>query len=371
MQKPGDEKDDYYYDEEKEYQKLREEDKEYQDQKKELQKLRKQNKKLREWQKNHEEKEERKRRADAIRRDRRAAIIQQDITTTQTKIKLRITTILAMHRTVASDTVKDRLTMDVYNQIITGEMRANYGLADLLREDSEDLLTILDAYIIPEVKRLVTQNRRRSRPQKMNPSAANVRNRVILTTGSSEINDMTWEHKDAAKSVAMLCKKYGVPKVLEKKKGGVAIWTADQLTHTCFVRIEVLDEQIPHCKPAKHVDNIYHYINYDVSPEKYLDVMSLSGSVAYDPLKKWLRARCASEKANIATLAMATQIGEGNVTLKFVQAEGLYKTWILSTKKAGIVKTLYALLCFNIKHQRGNPRSDGYWPLAFPEGCAN
>jgi hypothetical protein len=182
-------------------------------------------------------------------------------------------------------------------------------------------------------------------------------------------DDLEWAHKDAAESVVVLTEKYGAPKILHKGQGGVAIWTADQLKHTCFVRIEVLDESVAHCKPAQHRDHTYHYVNYDVSPEKFLDVTSLSGSVNYDPLKKLLRARCGDEQANIATLALATQIGEGNVTLNFVQGNQMYKAWIQSTRKPDNVKKLYELLCYNVQNQKGNPMSDGVWPLAFPEGC--
>ena len=185
----------------------------------------------------------------------------------------------------------------------------------------------------------------------------------------ADASELEWKHKDAAESVVILTEKYGAPKILHKAEGGIAVWTADQLQHTCFVRIEVHDESVYHCKPAEHRDHTYHFVNYDVSPEKFLDVTSLSGSVNYDPLKKLLRARCGDEQANIATLALATQIGEGNVTLNFVQGNDMYKAWIMSTKKPDNVKKLYELLCYNVQNQKGNPISEGVWPLAFPEGC--
>ena len=34
-----------------------------------------------------------------------------------------------------------------------------------------------------------------------------------------------------------------------------------------------------------------------------------------------------------------------------------------------MVDQMYDLLCFNLKHQKGNPNSEGHWVLAFPEGC--
>jgi len=155
--------------------------------------------------------------------------------------------------------------------------------------------------------------------------------------------DLRWRHKDAKKVYDRLVEKYGYPKFVDKYKGGMAVWGRNQLKDTVFVRHELLDESIVHKFPTRHRDFLYSYINYDVPPEKLLDILSLSGSITYDPLKKWLRARCGSIEANIATLALATQIGEGNVTLGYVQDNQMYKAWLKSTKSPKNVTKLYDL----------------------------
>lgn len=96
--------------------------------------------------------------------------------------------------------------------------------------------------------------------------------------------------------------------------------------------------------------------------------MRLSGSVRYDPLKKWLSARCGSWEANVATLALATQIGEGKISINYIHDNELYKEWIMSTQREKNVSKLYDLLCYNLKHQTGFPEPEGIFNLAFPEG---
>ena len=180
---------------------------------------------------------------------------------------------------------------------------------------------------------------------------------------------LNWSHRDAADYLPVLVAKYGQPSSIDPSPGGTIVWKKERLMNTCFDRIELRDESIAHCKPMDHRDFVYFSVNYDVSPSRYLEVSSLSGSVTYDKLKKLLTARCGSAEAAIATLALATHIGEGHVSLTYVQANEMYKQWILDTKNPGKVDQMYDLLCFNLKHQKGNPGSEGSWPLAFPEGC--
>mgnify|MGYP001059045026 CR=1 FL=1 len=123
--------------------------------------------------------------------------------------------------------------------------------------------------------------------------------------------------------------------------------------------------------PLPHRDFLYTYINYDVSPNIFTDVLSLSGSVSYDPLKKLIRARCGSQEANIATLYLTTEIASGNQTIEDIQKNKIYKQTILSTKDAQAVNNLYNKLCNNVKTQKGNPQFTGFWPAAFPEGCCD
>ena len=178
-----------------------------------------------------------------------------------------------------------------------------------------------------------------------------------------------WENSDAAAYLHTAVSKWGKPAHLSRKKGGYAIWNKEQLKNTCFDLIELKDESVPHCVPLPHRDFLYTYINYEVSPDLFKDVLSLSGSVSYDPLKKLIRARCGSQEANIATLYLATEIASGNQTIEDIHNNKLYKETILSTQNPKNVENLYKKLCDNVKNQSGDPGFTGYWPAAFSEGC--
>ena len=192
---------------------------------------------------------------------------------------------------------------------------------------------------------------------------------LVLALHMNNSNNMKWEHKDAVQQYDLLVKKYGKPNIEDLNKGGICIWRKDKLKSTCFDYIELLDESVPHCVPAPHRDFLYTYVKYEVPVDKILDVTSLSGSVAYDPLKKSLRARCGSEAANIGTLYLATSIGNGKITLDEIQQKKLYKEVILSLRNKQNVALYYDILCTNLKEQPGDPNWSGYYPLAFPEGC--
>lgn len=187
-----------------------------------------------------------------------------------------------------------------------------------------------------------------------------------LNLGSVSLD---WHNRNAADYVQILMKKYGQPSAIDPQAGGLAIWKKTKLLNTCFDRVEVHDEAVPHCKPVKHLEFIYAYLNYDVSPSRYMEVMSLSGSLSYDPLKKQLRARSGSLEGCIAILALATQVGEGHMSLNYVQANNLYEQWMISTQNPDKTDRMYDLMCFNCKHAQGDPVPSGFWPLAFPEGC--
>ena len=193
----------------------------------------------------------------------------------------------------------------------------------------------------------------------------------LITVTHSDGDDFGWEFKDAVAQCKLLTDKYGEPSNIDKSKGGMAIWHRDKLKKTCFNKIVILDESVAHCVPKPHRDFLYTYVKYEIPEDKVLDVTSLSGSVAYDPLKKTLRARCGSEEANIATLYLAVSIGNSKITLSEVQENELYKKTIESTVSAQNVELYYNKLCKLLKNQPGNPDWTGYYTLAFPDGCCD
>lgn len=193
---------------------------------------------------------------------------------------------------------------------------------------------------------------------------------ILLLVILGEKKKIKWRNKDAIEQYRLLTNKYGKPCVLNPNKTkGLAIWHKDKLKDTCFEIIEIYDEKISHCVPLPHIDFLYTSVNYEIPNDKVLDVISLSGSVSYDPLKKLLRARCATEDANIATLYLATSIGNGKVSFDRVKKEKLYKKTIESLSSPENTEIYYRKLCQNLEKQPGNPKWTGYFPLSFPEGC--
>lgn len=148
-----------------------------------------------------------------------------------------------------------------------------------------------------------------------------------------------------------MAEKYGQPSAVDPTPGGIAIWKRDRLANTCLDRIEVRDEAIPHCVPTNHLDFVYAFVNYEIAPSKFADVTGLSSTIGYDYAKKQLWARCGTIDAAIATLALATQIGEGAIALNYALSNHLYSQYLNSSENAEDATRMYDLLCYNVKHQ--------------------
>lgn len=150
-----------------------------------------------------------------------------------------------------------------------------------------------------------------------------------------------------------------------------------------FVEHIVRDETVHHLCPKQHLDFFYSYIRIDITPKQLKNVIMLSGSVGYDPLKKMLYARCAGLAPNIATLKIATDIiiekkvkveledDDNNSikisykTLRDIQKKGIYgKTIRKCIDNKFFLKETYINLAKNIKII-GVKKDIGYWKGAF------
>ena len=78
-----------------------------------------------------------------------------------------------------------------------------------------------------------------------------------------------------------LRKKYGRPDLIDKSKGGVAIWKRETLKKRGYpwYRIEIHDEQIPHNDPANHFDFLYTWYPIDIPENKISQVLQISKSI--------------------------------------------------------------------------------------------
>ena len=189
---------------------------------------------------------------------------------------------------------------------------------------------------------------------------------------------MTWENSAAVKEFAFLKALFGEPSHYDGRTGGLAVWNHSVLSKAklfkrpvCFVEYVLKDEAVHHKFPSEHYDNQYAYVEVDIEPQTLEYVLSLSGSVSYDPLKGWLYARCGTLMANIATLYLAMRIIENPARLRSIQQNGVYgKLLALVHDPKGIhganmkkLGKVYAGMC----RMRANlpSKNRGYWRGAF------
>jgi hypothetical protein len=193
-----------------------------------------------------------------------------------------------------------------------------------------------------------------------------------------------WDHENAAKSLDHIITILGTPSVFSNLKGGIAIWNKDVLNQkkfyglsNCYHEVILRDENIEHYCPARHYDFLYTYIEVPVDPHQFKMIGSVSGSVAYDPLKNLISARCGSLEANIATLKLITDLLlENNVdmpnygikysNLEEARSNNAYKKQIMMTSSDDAVKMLYKALKRNIEKLNSEKKlNKGFWKGAF------
>lgn len=133
-----------------------------------------------------------------------------------------------------------------------------------------------------------------------------------------------WKNRKARNFYDRIRRRLGKPVFVANVGNGMAYWKTNGL----FTEHLLRDEQVSHCVPAKHHDFFYSSIKFYVPPEKLKDMLSLSGSVNYDGLKKHVTARCASLEANIATLFLALSIASGRMKIKHIKKQRLYGKYI-------------------------------------------
>lgn len=144
-----------------------------------------------------------------------------------------------------------------------------------------------------------------------------------------------WIHKKPKLFYPKAVKLLGQPLYTVNKPYGVALWKGNNL----FSHHLIMDEEVAHCQPARHTDFFYSFVKFYVPPQHRENVLSISGSIAYDGLKKELRARCASLEANIATLFLGMNVAMDMMNIKDVKQQGLYGAYIRGEKEDHI--TLY------------------------------
>jgi hypothetical protein len=131
------------------------------------------------------------------------------------------------------------------------------------------------------------------------------KNKYINTGGASIVDLSEWTNQQKDGPVAYyptIVEKYGEPDIIINKAGGVCIWYIKNKDEDPHEEILLRDEYVAHSKPKNHHDFLYSYVIIHIPSEVLCQILSTSGSVNYDPLKRTLFARCGSFNANFATI---------------------------------------------------------------------
>ena len=123
---------------------------------------------------------------------------------------------------------------------------------------------------------------------------------------------------------------FGQPNAMSSKKGGFAYWKTQGLFDEHLLR----DEDVLHCVPREHHDYFYSSVKFFVPKEKVMDVLSITGSIQYDGLKKLLTARCGGIGANYATLYLGMKVANGQLSIKEVKKGDMYPNLISQKDKS-------------------------------------
>jgi len=184
---------------------------------------------------------------------------------------------------------------------------------------------------------------------------------------------LRWKNDNPKKYVDIFSNIYfRKPDVISEEPNGICIWypKKTEMIHlngekypNIFSEHWCRDESIVHMCPSKHTDFFYSFIDIELKTDTWNDVLSISGSIGYDPLKKKLYARCGSIEANIATLYTCMLINSGKITIKELQNKKLYAKNIESTKNVEDVIRMYKYL---VKKMSKKVPKTGYWEVAFP-----
>ncbi len=168
-------------------------------------------------------------------------------------------------------------------------------------------------------------------------------------------------HPNAKKVYADIVNEFGNPDILVNQKGGIAIWNnlKDGIHHEIILR----DEAVKHCVPANHYDFLTSYVKVFIPPEKFLEIMSVSGSVSYDGLKNLLSARCGSIDANLATLKTCLSILNN-------EKQDYKKNIMQKGKEMNNNSEIIKKILKENNKLYSKQMKDPFYELAFPDGCS-
>lgn len=109
----------------------------------------------------------------------------------------------------------------------------------------------------------------------------------------------------------------GPPTLINPQRGGMAIWQNPGLRNNdyrVFKQVKIVDEQCFNNFPYPHIGFLYTYVKIKIPITILNKVLSISGDIMYDPVKKLLIVRGMSFGYNLALIAIVCQYVMGNIT---------------------------------------------------------
>jgi hypothetical protein len=108
-----------------------------------------------------------------------------------------------------------------------------------------------------------------------------------------------------------LVAEFGPPTLVNPQPGGMAIW---QNPNGIFKRIVLVDEQIVNRFPQPHLGFLYTDVKIKIPIENLNKVLSISGDLMYDNIKKILTVRGMSINYNLALIALVCRYVTGHIS---------------------------------------------------------
>ena len=166
---------------------------------------------------------------------------------------------------------------------------------------------------------------------------------------------LQWTHTEPKLYLPKLVQRFGDPSSIDPSPGGQVVWKANRLHNTVFDQVVLKDELVD------GIDFLSICVKYRVDPSKFTEVMGLTGahtahmtgSINYDIQTQQLCARASSLEACVAVLSLAVYVGEGYISLAFVEANDVLTQWTtIDSKTQAKVDRMYEILKFNLRRQK-------------------
>lgn len=109
----------------------------------------------------------------------------------------------------------------------------------------------------------------------------------------------------------------GSPTFVTPQAGGLAIWTNPGLNnfkYHIFKRIEIDDEQCFNSFPYPHIGFLYTSVQVRIPISELNIILSISGDISYDPVKRYLTVRGMSLGYNLAIIALICYYLSGDLS---------------------------------------------------------